>query len=115
MLSHTDPVICFTVAEEVEFGLATLKEAPPLPHHEEKPAHESEWFNVEAPSENMTDPEKAKAWDALTRKTGFKHNGQRYKPTLQDLDRARYHCRLEMGKILNEVWWRLDILSHLLF
>lgn len=92
-----------TVAEAVEFGHATLKIAEPMPHHDEKHRHEDDGVLVDFNGDDMSQEQKAKAFDELRSRTAFRHTGKRYQPTLQDLDRARYHCRLEMGKILNEV------------
>jgi hypothetical protein len=99
------------VAEAVEFGHATLKEAEPMPVHDEKHRHEDDCVLVDFNAEDLSQEQKAKAYDELRSKSAFRHTGKRYKATLQDLDRARYHCRLEMGKILNEVRDR----SHTVF
>lgn len=91
------------MAEAVEFGHATLIQADPMPLHDKKNRHEDDGVLVDFNAEDMSQEQKAKAYDELRSKAAFRHTGKRYNPTLQDLDRARYHCRLEMGKILNEV------------
>lgn len=55
----------------------------------------------------MSEAEQAQAYKKLYRKPAFRHSGKPYGDTLYDLDRARFHCRLEMGKILNEAGFEL--------
>lgn len=54
-----------TVAEAVEFGHATLIQADPMPLHDKKNRHEDDGVLVDFNAEDMSQEQKAKAYDEL--------------------------------------------------